>query len=115
MLVPLTFRDVDGFPYKKDGADVSYAIARGQNCELYFENEKEPLIYGYPLIFFHKKMWTANLFRRIDRFLLLKIAMLAGGKWCKAILRNGKILNVTRREGNKKVKKYLAKIKNSIS
>ncbi|MBI3500844.1 MAG: hypothetical protein HY063_03535 [Bacteroidetes bacterium] len=114
MQVPLTFRDVNGFPYQKDGADVLYAKARGQNCELYFENEKEPLIYGYPLIHFHQKVWDLNLFRRIDWFLLVKIGCVLNRKWRKALLSNGLILRLTR-SGNNKLKNYLAKHKNSES
>lgn len=111
MEVPLTFRDPDGYPYQKDGAEVLYAKARGQNCELYFENG-DMEIYGYPLNYFHQKVWDINLFRRIDRYLLLRYRTLANQKWLKAILLSGKILEVTR-QGNKKVKKLLAKIRQS--
>ncbi len=55
MLVPLTFKDSQGYPYEKDGAEVVYAKARGQNCELYFE-KGDPEIYGYPLKVFHQKV-----------------------------------------------------------
>ncbi|MBI4947054.1 MAG: hypothetical protein HY840_11715 [Bacteroidetes bacterium] len=59
MAVPLTFRDPEGYPYTRDAADVLYAKARGQNCELYFESG-EPEVYGYPLIFFHQKVWESG-------------------------------------------------------
>lgn len=111
MLVPLTFRNEKGFPYQRDGADVLYAEAAGQNCILHFENGAEE-VYGYPLNYFHQKLWDTNLFRRIDRYLLLKYSTLVNQKWLKAILNTGKILDVTR-DGNKKVKKLLAKIRQS--
>ncbi|MBI3500731.1 MAG: hypothetical protein HY063_02965 [Bacteroidetes bacterium] len=108
MLVPLTFRDANGFPYQKDGADVLYAKARGQNCELYFENEKEPLIYGYPLNYFHDKVWSINWFRRLDRFLLVKVIKIKKRAWLKAQFYNNIILVLTRK-GNKRLKAYLKK------
>jgi len=110
MLVPLTFRDKDGFPFTKDGAKVLYARPRGQSCKLYFEDGTE-LEYGYPLNYFHhEKVWNTNMYRRIDRFLLLKISWLTNRKWLMAILRNGKLLALTKK-GNKRVKKYLEKMK----
>lgn len=107
MQVPLTFRDKNGFPYIKDGADVLYAKARGQNCELYFENG-EVEIYGYPLSCFHLKVWDTNLFRRLGKFLLIKVGQVANRKWRKVIFTTGKILSLTL-SANRRLKAYLQK------
>ena len=107
MAVPLTFRDKNGFPYQREATDVLYAKTRGQNCELYFENG-EVEVWGYPLKYFHKKVWDTNLFRRLDRYLLVKISKVVNYKWLKVILCNGNIVALTRM-GNDKVKKYFIK------
>ena len=107
MIVPLTFRDKNGFPYKRDGADVLYAVARGQNCELYFENGDFEL-YGYPLNFFHQKVWVLNLFRRLGKFLLVKVGKIKNHKWLEAVFSSGKILKLTR-SANERLKAYRLK------
>lgn len=107
MLVPLIFRDENGFPRKRDGAEVLYAVARGQNCELYFENGAFEL-YGYPLNTFHQKVWATNLFRRLGKFLLVKVGKVINRKWREAIFHSGKILKLTR-SANKRLKAYFLK------
>lgn len=113
MVVPLTFRDSEGYPYQKDGAEVFYARARGQNCELYFE-KGDPEIYGYPLKVFHQKIWETNLFRKLDRSLLVKICKVLKRKARKALLDNGTALELSRK-ANKRLKYYLAKFRKAAS
>lgn len=107
MLVPIIFRDKNGFPCRKDAATVLYARARGQNCELYFENG-EVEIYGYPLIDFHKKVWGVNLYRRLGKFLLVKTEQVKSQKWLQLIFRNGTIIKLTLTAHNR-LKDYLEK------
>ncbi|MBI3502496.1 MAG: hypothetical protein HY063_11960 [Bacteroidetes bacterium] len=112
MQVQLTFKDKDGFPFFRDGADVCWAQPARRKCILHFKNG-EALVYGHPLNYFHKKkVWALNLFRRFDKFLLLNISQLANGKWLFALLKNGKMLPLTR-SGSKKLKRYLLRHKNS--
>ena len=107
MAVLITFRDKNGFPYTRDAEKVLYARSRRQNCVLYFENG-DVEVWGYPLSYFHQKVWDTNLFRRLDRFLLVKISKVVNRKWLKLILCNGCIIGLTRK-GNNKVKNYFVK------
>lgn len=105
MLVPLTFRDKYGFPYQRDGAQVLYAKALRQKCELFFEDGKKET-WGYPLEEFHRKVYSTNLFRRVHNSYLIKLSKVLGKKWLKALL-PGSIIIPLSREYNKKFQKYL--------
>ncbi|MBI4947436.1 MAG: LytTR family transcriptional regulator [Bacteroidetes bacterium] len=110
MSVPLTFRK-NGFPYTREASDVLYAESAGQNCILHFENG-DTEFYGYPLKFFHQKVWSTNLFRRLHRSYLVKMSKVISQVWLKAILFNGKIISLSRK-GHKRVKKHLSGIMQS--
>ena len=113
MLVPVTGKDSEGYPYTKDGAEAVYVIAFRQKCILYFE-KGEPLIYGYPLNYFHQKVYETNLFRRLDRSYLVKIGKVIKRRARKAILSSTLFLKLGRK-ANKKLKYYLAKFQQSSS
>jgi hypothetical protein len=105
--VMLPFRNGRGFPYKRDAAEVLYAMARGQNCELYFGNGTVE-VYAYPLAYVHKQVWCLDCFRRLGRFLLVNMRKVKGRIYCKALLDNGEILTLTE-TGNRKLKDYMRK------
>ena len=104
MLVPLTFRDKNDFPYQRDGAEVLWAEAAGQNCILHFEDGSAEA-WGYPLCAFHKKVWEINSFRRLDRFILAKVLRIQKRRWLNALFLNGFVLPLSRK-ANKRLKMY---------
>ena len=107
MQVPLTFRDKYGFPFERDGADVVWAESAGQHCILYFGKDDFEY-WSYPLNEFHRRVWSTNYFRRLDRFMLIKVAAVKKRIWLKALVYNGIVVEFTRK-ANKRLKAYLKK------
>ena len=107
MLVPLRFKDKNGFYRERDGADVLWAVSAGQHCILYF-SKTDYEYWSYPLKEFHRRVWDINCFRRLDRFLLVKVLRIKRRISRKAQFYNEIILDLSR-QANKRLKACLKK------
>ncbi len=100
----LRFKDEDGCTFLRNALDVLYAEALGKQCVLHFENG-ERLVWNQIMGAFHKLVWDSNLFRRLDRELLVKVFNIrhASGR---ALLATGKVLRLGR-EANSRLRNYI--------
>jgi len=105
--ITITFRDKRGFPFTRVATNVLLGIPNLRHCMLAFENGEE-LEWDQSLKAFHRLVYSTNLYRRLGRFLLIKISAVRSRKFRQALLRSGKELDLTR-GGNKRLKKYMKK------
>lgn len=103
----LTFWDKEGFPFCRRAIDVLLATPKGRHCMLVFEN-KEELEWNKSLKKFHMLVWPTNLYRRLGRFLVLKITKVKSRKFRMALLKSGMQFGLTR-GGNTRLRNYLNK------
>ena len=105
--ITLTFRDKYGFPFTRTATDVDWATSKGRHCNLTFENG-EKLEWNKSLKQFRQLVYHTNLYRKLGRFLVIKIGLVRSRKFRLALLKSGKDMPLTR-GGNRRLKTYITK------